>query len=179
MNFAPALLASLLALASSNALADQPVINATHGCVIASQLAADGAVIASNRVCANLNEETAIFPERMMGERGAHGRFGPVALTRATLRMTKILSRFETADGREARLEVSEKGPVKATQDLSVMLSLEAKRPVRVALPSGRSLVLEMDHSSVPNTFDQALGASAPAAPGPRSHRAHRHGQMD
>lgn len=179
MKLAPTLLLSMGALLSASAIAAPETINSTAGCVIATQLAADGARLASNRVCGNINEEVALFPQRMMGEQGAPGRFGPVALTRATLRMTGMLSRFETADGRQARVEITEKGPVRETRSLSVSVSLEAKRPVRIALPSGRSLTLEMDHSSVPTTFEQALGSPSAAAPERRAHSPHRHGQID
>lgn len=129
-----------------------------NGCVIARQVAPNGANIAIDRVCSKINADFSVFEPYQMGQRPQlAGSFGATSIDNATLRFVGFKSDYVAGDGRLARLKVAESGPSHTHAEYTYDLTLRTEQEAIVYLPSGIMLGLRMDASVVPTSFDASL----------------------
>ena len=160
---APSLIALALAAASFCAQAQtytrHPDANPYwNGCVVSRQIDTTGATVAVDRVCSAPNVDFQAFEPYQMGQRRTQaGSFGPTSLAQATLRYVGFVSDFSVGDGRKARLWINESGAAESSSSFYYDLTIRPDSEVFVQMPSGYTVGLRMDYSSVPTSFDAAL----------------------
>lgn len=157
---------ALASLAASVAIADTTTMSSRHpdanpswaGCVIARQVAPNGATMSIDRVCSKNHREFSIFEPYQFGERPMlAGAMGATALIHAKMNFVAFISDYAPGDGRKARLELSEAGPAGSRSSYTYDLSLRVGEEAMVNMPSGISIGLRMDPQSLPTGYDAAL----------------------